>query len=334
MGEFELLAKLRERLPPAGARVRLGSGDDAAVTVPGGATATSVDAIVEGVHFRRDEAPLQTIGRKALATALSDLAAMGAEAGEAYVVLGAPPDLAEGEFDALLEGLLELAAATGTTLAGGDLTRAPGLTLAVTVVGHASGASDFVPRSGGRPGNVLVVTGKLGGAGAGRLLLDRPELGEALPESTAERLRSRQLDPIPRLRSGHALAAAGATAMIDLSDGLAGDALHVARASGVALQIEAGSLPLAKGIAEVAAAASKEPLQLAASGGEDYELLAALPPNRLEEASQRMAEAAETTLTAIGRVSEGEGVEIRLPGGGLLEARGYDHFGAQSRESR
>jgi len=334
MGEFELLAKLREQLPPAGARVRLGSGDDAAVTVPGGATATSVDAIVEGVHFRRSEAPPQAIGRKALATALSDLAAMGAEAGEAYVVLGAPSDLAENEFDALLDGLLGLAEETGTTLAGGDLTRAPALTLAVTVVGHAPRADDFVRRSGARPGDVLVVTGELGGAAAGRLLLDRPELGDELAESTADRLRSRQLDPTPRLRSGQALAAASATAMIDLSDGLAGDAAHISAASGVALRIEAGSLPLAKGLAEVAAAAGQEPLQLAVSGGEDYELLAVLPPDRLEEATHLVAEAEETTLTEIGQVSEGEGAELRLPGGGLLEARGYDHFGAQSRESR
>jgi thiamine-monophosphate kinase len=334
MGEFELLAKLRERLPPAGPRVKLGSGDDAAVTVPGGATATSVDAIVEGVHFQRSEAAAQTIGRKALATALSDLAAMGAEAGEAYVVLGAPSDLAEGEFDALLEGLLGLAAETGTTLAGGDLTRAPALTLAVTVVGHAGNEDELVPRSGAQPGDLLVLTGELGGAAAGRLLLDQPELGNGLAESTADRLRNRQLDPLPRLRSGRALAAAGARAMIDLSDGLAGDARHVAEASGVALRVNAGSLPLAKGVAELAAASGQEPLQLAVSGGEDYELLAALAPDRLEEASAQMAEAAETTLTEIGRVSEGEGVELRLPGGGLLEVRGYDHFGTQSRESR
>jgi thiamine-monophosphate kinase len=329
MGEFELLAKLRERLPPTGHRVKVGSGDDSAVTVPGGATATSVDAIVDGVHFRRGEAPPQAVGRKALATALSDLAAMGAEAGEAYVALGAPADLREVEFDALLEGLLALAAETGTTLAGGDLTRAPTLTLAVTVVGHAAGAEELVLRSGARPGDLLVVTGELGGAAAGRLLLDRPQLAEALTESTADRLRARQLDPTPRLRSGRALAVAGATAMIDLSDGLVGDALHVARAGGVALQIEAGSLPLAKGVAEVAAAAGREPLELAASGGEDYELLAALPPERLAAASERIAEEAETTLTAIGKVVVGEGVELRLPGGGLLESQGYDHFGGR-----
>ncbi|HET7454088.1 MAG TPA: thiamine-phosphate kinase [Solirubrobacterales bacterium] len=327
MGEFELLAKLRKRLPPAGPRVRLGSGDDAAVTVPGGATATSVDAIVDGVHFRRDEAPASAIGRKALATALSDLAAMGGEAGEAYVVLGAPPDLDEEEFEALLDGLLGLAAETGTTLAGGDLTRAPALTLAVTVVGHARSADDLIPRSGAGPGDLLVVTGELGGAGAGRLLLERPGLAEGLAEATADRLRARQLDPAPRLRSGRALAGAGATAMIDLSDGLAGDALHVARASGVALEIEAESLPLAKGVAEVAAAAGRDPLELAVSSGEDYELLAALPPERLAAASTAIGEAAETTLTPIGQVAEGEGVELRLPGGGLLESRGYDHFG-------
>ena len=332
MGEFELLAKLRERLPPAAAQVKLGSGDDAAVTVPGGATATSIDAIVDGVHFRRGEAPLQTVGRKALAAALSDLAAMGAETGEAYVVLGAPPDLAEDEFDALLDGLVGLAEETRTTLAGGDLTRAPALTLAVTVVGHAPRADDFVRRSGARPGDLLLVTGELGGAAAGRLLFDRPELGDALPEHTADRLRARQLDPTPRLRSGRALAAAGASAMIDLSDGLAGDARHLAEASGVALRIEAGSLPLAKGLAEVAAAAGQEPPQLAVSGGEDYELLAALPPERLDEV-RRMVEAAETNLTAIGQVTAGEGVELRLPGGGLLQTRGYDHLAEPSRES-
>src|SRR3954470_29875 len=333
MGEFELLAKLRERLPPPGRRIRLGSGDDAAVTVPGGATATSVDAIIDGVHCRRGEAPLRLIGRKALTTALSDLAAMGAEAGEAYVVLGAPPDLEEDECDALLEGLLELAAETGTTLAGGDLTRAPALILAVTVVGHARGPEELVTRAGTEPGDLLVVTGELGGAAAGRLLLDDPAIATGLDMSTADLLRGRQLDPTPRLRSGQALAATGAQAMTDLSDGLAGDALHLARASGVGLRIDAGSLPLAKGLAEVATAAEQDPLKLAVSGGEDYELLATLPPGSLPQASTMFGEAAETTLTPIGEARAGEGVEIRLPGGGLLRTRGYDHLAGPERES-
>lgn len=326
MGEFELLAKLRERLPQDGPRVRLGSGDDAAITVPGGVTATSVDAIVEGVHFRRGEAELRLVGRKALATALSDLAAMGAEAGEAYVVLGAPADLGEDDFLGLLDGLLELAGETGTTLGGGDVTRAPALTLAVTVVGHAGSPEQLVPRGGARPGDLLVLTGEIGGAAAGRLLLDDPGLGAALSEATGERLRARQLDPHPRLRSGHALAAAGARAMIDLSDGLGADAAQLAAAGGVGLRIEASSLPIAKGVAEVAAAAGREPLELAASGGEDYELLAALPAERLAEASTAIGDAAETTFTPIGTVEAGAGVEIRLPGGRRLETRGYDHL--------
>jgi thiamine-monophosphate kinase len=326
MGEFELLAKLRERLPEHGPQVKLGSGDDAAVTVPGGATATSVDALVDGVHFRRGESGLETVGRKALATALSDLAAMGAEPGEAYVVLGAPPDLGEEDFLTLLDGMLGLAATTGTTLAGGDVTRAPALTLAVTVVGHAASAEDFVSRGGARPGDLLVLTGEIGGATAGRLLLDDPDLARAVPAQLSALLRARQLDPTPRLPSGRALAAAGVRAMIDLSDGLAGDAGHLARASGVALEIETGALPLAEGVALVAAAAGKDPLQMAVGGGEDYELFAALPVDRLAEASMAVEEAGETTLTAIGQVTAGEGVAIRLPGGASLEAAGYDHL--------
>lgn len=328
MGEFELLAKLRERLPAAGPRVELGSGDDAAVTVPGGATATSIDALVDGVHFRRGEAGPETIGRKALATALSDLAAMGAEAGEAYVALGAPEDLGEAELLAVLDGMLELAAATGTTLAGGDLTRAPALTLVLAVVGHAPDPGQLVTRGGARPGDLVVLTGEIGGAASGRLLLDEPELAAAVAEPVAAGLRARQLDPLPRLDSGRALAAAGATAMIDLSDGLAADAGHLAAASGVALEIEAGSLPLAGGVAEVAAAAGLDPLRLAVGGGEDYELLATLPTERFDEAKAAV-EAAGQRLTRIGDVvpeKEVEEVAIRLPDGGTLTARGFDQL--------
>jgi thiamine-monophosphate kinase len=327
MGEFELLEKLRERLPEAAPRLRLGSGDDAAVTVPGGATATSVDALVEGVHFRRDAGfEPEDVGAKALATALSDLAAMGAEPGEAYVVLGVPPEIGEPELLRLADGLAAVAAATGTAIAGGDVSRSPVLSLAVTVVGHAARPELLVTRGGARPGDLLVLTGELGGAAAGLLLLERPELEDAVAPQTAANLKRRQLRPTPRLRAGAALAAAGARAMIDLSDGLAGDAGHVAAASGASLRIDAGAIPLAKGLAEVAAAAGRDPLELAASGGEDYELLAALPAERLTEAATRIGEAAETTLTPVGEVGEGEGVEIRLPGGGTLRTTGFDQL--------
>ncbi len=325
MGEFELLARMRERLPPAGSRLRLGSGDDAAIAVPGGATATSVDALVDGVHFRREWSSLAQIGRKALAIALSDLAAMGAEPGEAYVALGVPNDLDEEGCLELLDGLVELATATGTSLAGGDLTRAPSLTLTTTVVGHASSPEQFVTRGGANPGDVLALTGEIGGAAAGLLVLERPELATGIAASAAARLRERQLEPRPRLDAGRALAEGGATAMIDLSDGLGGDACHIAAASTAALHIEAAALPLAVGVDEVAAAANSDPLQLAASGGEDYELLVALAPGRFDEAKAAV-ERSGHALTRVGEVLAGEGVEIRLPDGALLKATGFDQL--------
>lgn len=325
VGEFELLAKVRERLGAPGPRMRLGSGDDAAVTVPGGATATSVDALVEGVHFRRDAGP-ERIGHKALATALSDLAAMGAEAGEAYAVVGLPEDFGEEDCLRLIDGMLELAGRTGTTLAGGDVTRAPVLTLAVTVVGHAPAAEDFVSRAGAQPGDVLVLTGGLGGAAAGLALLEDAALAAAVPATVADRLRRSQLQPWPRLSAGRALAAGGARAMIDLSDGLGGDAGHLASASAVRLEIDAGALPMVEGVAAVADAAGIDPLRLASAGGEDYELLAALPPDRLDEAAARVAATGEANLSEIGRVAAGAGVEIRLPAGGSLAAAGFDQL--------
>jgi thiamine-monophosphate kinase len=323
MGEFELLALLRERLPEPGPRVRLGSGDDAAISVPGGAVATSVDALIEGVHFRRETASLRLIGRKALSTALSDLAAMGGEAGEAYVVLGAPEEMSEPELLEVGEGLAAVARETGTTLAGGDLTRAAALTLAVTVVGHAARAEDFVTRAGARPGDALVVTGELGGAAAGLLLIEDESL------SGDDALRRRQLDPTPRLAAGMALAAAGATAMIDISDGLAGDAGHIAMASGVLLAIDATALPIVAGVAAVATAVGRDPLELAVAGGEDYELFAALPSAAVEPARAALA-AIDTPLTVVGEVTAADETapraEIRRPDGAVLSIRGFDQL--------
>jgi thiamine-monophosphate kinase len=326
MGEFELLAKIRERLPAAGPRLRLGPGDDAAVTVPGGATATSVDALVDGVHFRREHASLAQIGHKALAAALSDLAAMGAEPGESYLALGVPRDLGEDECIELLDGVASLAATTGTTLAGGDVIRSAVLFLAITVVGHAAEPEQLVKRAGAHPGDALVLTGEIGGAAAGLLLLERPGLGESLPEATVEALRGRQLEPRPRLAAGRALAGAGATAMIDLSDGLGGDARHLAESGGAGLQIDAAALPLADGVAEVAAATGRNAIGLASSGGEDYELLASIPSERLDDAKRAVRKEEGVALTEIGEVVAGEEVEIRLPGDRLLRPEGFDQL--------
>jgi len=325
MGEFELLARIRERLPANGPRIHLGSGDDAAVSLPGGATATSVDALVDGVHFRRQLASPAQIGHKALATALSDLAAMGAEPGEAYVVLGLPADFSEEECIELLDGMTALAADTGTALAGGDLSRARELFLAITVVGHSSDPQAFVDRGGARPGDVLVLTGELGGASAGLELLEDPALEASLTGGAAEELRARQLEPTPRLRAGRALAQAGATAMIDLSDGLGADAGHIAQSSGVELRIEAEAVPIATGAKALRAAGGSDPWTLL-NGGEDYELLASVPPARLDEAIRAVHDKGGTALTQVGEVLAGSGVEIRLPDCRLLEPGGFDQL--------
>ena len=252
------------------------------------------------------------MGRKALAAALSDLAAMGAAPGEAYVQLGVPDDLDEAGCLELGEGLAQVAAEHDVAVLGGDVTRAPALWLAITVVGHAGSADELVRRAGARPGDVLAVTGELGGAAAGLLVLDRPELEAAVGAEVADALRRRQLEPRPRLGAGRALAAAGASAMIDVSDGLGGDAGHIAAASGVRLVIELERLPVQAGVGEVAAAAGVDADELATGRGEDYELLVTLPPERVDEASAAVA-ATGSALTPIGAVERGEGVRPARP---------------------
>jgi thiamine-monophosphate kinase len=196
------------------------------------------------------------------------------------------------------------------------------------VTGHAPSPDDFVTRAGARPGEVLVVTGELGGAAAGLVLIERPS-AQSLDVQAADALRRRQLDPTPRLAAGRALAAAGATAMIDISDGLAGDAGHIAAASGALLLIDADALPIAPGVAAVAAATDRDPLELAASGGEDYELLAALPPGAFAAAQEALA-ALGVPLTAVGGVEAATDgrprAELRRRGGEAVPNRGFDQL--------
>jgi thiamine-monophosphate kinase len=330
-GEFELIARLAERLrrgsAPARsvAEVAVGIGDDAAVTVPKAATVTSTEALIEGVHFRRETASPRSIGRKSLAVALSDLAAMGASPGEAYVALGIPEDLDREACLQLYEGLGEVAAESGTAVLGGDVTRSPVLLLAITVVGHAPGPDLLVGRDGASADEALAVTGTLGGAAAGLLLLERPRLGPSLDRELAAALKRRQLEPTPRLAAGRALASEGATAMIDVSDGLGADAGQLAAASGVRALLELDRLPVDPGVPEVAAAAELDPDDLAAAGGEDYELLVALPVDRVAGA-MAAATAEGIDLTVIGKTAPGQGVELRAHDGSVRPPRGFDHL--------
>ena len=324
MGEFDLLRRLREALPPAPARVHVGVGDDAAVTAGGGALVTSVDLLVQDVHFRRDTATPAQIGHKALASALSDLAAMGAPAGEAYIAMTVPADLGEAEFMELLGGVTALATDVGATLAGGDISAGSTLTLAVTVVGRLPAPGDAVRRGGALPGDALVATGEFGAAAAGLLLMG-DGAGAELDAAVREALIARQLLPFPRLDAGRALAGAGARAMIDVSDGLAADAGHIAAESAAHLALDADAVPIAAGVAEVAAAAGTDPLDVALGGGEDYELLAALPPERVEGA-RAAVQAAGVPLTVLGEVRGGGGVSVSSAAGPRHVPKGFDQL--------
>lgn len=327
--EFDLIGKIRERLSAtqdaARSDVRVGIGDDASVTVPPGATATSVDALVDGVHFRSRWCSLREIGHKAVASALSDLAAMAARPGEAYLWLGRPEGMSERDCLELCDGAAGVCAAHGVALLGGDLTKADVLSLCATVVGHADLAEDFITRSGAEPGDVLAVTGELGGAAAGLLALEHPEIGEAVAPELALAVRRRQLQPQPRFAAARVLADAGARAMIDISDGLGADAEQLASASGVSVEIELDRVPVAAGVREAAAEAGVDPIELVASGGEDYELLCSLSRASFAEAKARL-DSDGVGLTEIGMIRSGIGVTLRLAGGRQLRPTGHDHL--------
>jgi thiamine-monophosphate kinase len=317
--EFRRIQRFLDGLPPAPG-VQVGPGDDAAVLADG--TVLSTDLSVEGIHFRLDWMTPEEAGYRAVAAALSDLAAMGAEPTGVLLSLAVPPpgDLSEG----FMRGARQAADRGGVPVLGGDLARSPGpVFLDVTVVGRTAHP---LLRSGARPGDGVWVTGTLGASAAAV-----QALSQGVPPS-AEARRA-LVAPSPRLREAIWLRdQGGATAALDLSDGLAGDAGHLATASGLTVILEGDR------ILSVAWDEGGESPQLrlerALRGGEDYELLLTLPPLQAGWRVEEFAECFDLTLTRIGTVElppEGEGSTVRLIplGGGApipLHGGGWDHF--------
>jgi thiamine-monophosphate kinase len=319
-GEQALLEAIRHLIPastlaPAG--VRVGPGDDAAVLAPRREPLLlTTDAMVEGIHFRRLWLSPHALGRRAFEVSASDVAAMGGTVVGALLAVAAPPRLPARDLRAIVTGVRDGARAAGGALVGGNLAAADVLSLTVSVLGVAPAKP--VTRAGGRAGDQLFVTGTLGGAALGvRALARRGRRASA----AARRWR----EPRARLRAGVVLARRRlATAMIDLSDGLLIDAQRLCAASGVAGRIDADRLPLAAALRRVPPAQARA---LALGGGEDYELLFAVPPARV--ADLRAARAAlGCPVTHVGELRAGRGVTVTA-GGKPVRApgrHGHEHF--------
>ena len=296
-------------------------GDDAAVVRARPLAVTSIDTVVDGVHFELATHSPSDVGHKALAVALSDLAAMGADPGEAYVSLALPEGFGSDAVLDLVRALDGLARREGVTLAGGDLVRSTVLVVTASVTGWADKEQEVVGRDGARPGDLVGVTGALGAGGAGLLLL-RGQGGDPLER---DELVARHRRPQPRLAAGRALARAGARAMIDVSDGVANDARQLGERSDVELRVRLSDLPLAPGVAAVARAAGRAPAELAASSGDDYELLLTASPLRREDL-EAAAAGAGAGLTWIGEVAEGAGAVFLAENGEPVDRlRGWEH---------
>jgi thiamine-monophosphate kinase len=305
-GEFAVIETITAGLvPPAGTEI--GPGDDAAVLrTADGRVVVSTDMLVDGVHFRSDWATGEQIGRRAALAAMADICAMGALPTALVVALAAPSGTPTSLVTAIGAGIQAAAADLGAGLVGGDLTRADTLTLALTVLGDLRGAAPVL-RSGARPGDVVALAGRVGWAAAGLAVLSRGFRSPALVVNAYK-------VPEPPLSAGPLAAAAGATAMIDVSDGLLADLGHIAEASGVHIDVAAAALPVPGRLAEVGSALGKDPKSWLLTGGDDHALAATFP--------------AGTELPApwvtIGSVAEGSGVTV--DGAGYEGDSGWQHF--------
>lgn len=316
----EPLDKLRTGSVEGRHRILLGIGDDAALWQPSRShrSVISTDMLVEGVHFRRDTMSLEDAGWRAMAAALSDLAAMGARPVLATIALGVPAANADAQILELYHGIATAARCFEITIAGGDLSRSDLVTISVTVVGEVSN-SRAKTRAGGKPGDVLAVTGALGAARAGLELANQAGLMDG-PNSDAALQAFRR--PTPRIAEGRFLgASANVTAMMDCSDGLSTDARRLCAASGCGAVLEA--IAVADSAREAARRLGEDPERFALAGGEDFELLVTVRARAFRYLAGRYEKRFKKKLLRVGALRKARDVEWR---GAPLDRLGWDHF--------
>ncbi|MBC9784601.1 thiamine-phosphate kinase [Heliobacterium chlorum] len=349
VGEFGLIARLaaawqrgaqkpsEQNLPG----LRLGIGDDAAVIrmQAGGDLLVTTDMLVEDVHFLWLPHRLRQLGRKALAVNISDIAAMGGKPGWAFLSIGVPAKATVEEVEKIYSGMGEMAACHGVTLAGGDTVRADKWVINVTLLGVA-GQEPFT-RSGGRPGDAIVVTGTVGDSAAGLHLLFSGE-GEKSEDDLPEDWRmliSRHLDPTPRVKEALVVAElGGVTAMMDVSDGVSSEVNHICKASGCGARIDLASLPISLAAQRLTESCGRSVFPWALSGGEDYELIFTVSPEKVSSLMASARKKTGTDFTVIGHLTEpGDGITAVHPdindGAPFpLTAKGYNHFASSHRD--
>jgi thiamine-monophosphate kinase len=329
IGERALIERIRRRLPPAPPSLVVGIGDDAAVAVVdrGALQVLTTDALVEGVHFDRRFSSPSDIGYKALAVNVSDVAAMGAAPRLALLSLMLPAALELDVVDGLMDGLTGLASQTGVALAGGNITRSPGpLVVDITVAG-AVRPRKVLTRGGGRPGDRLFLTGSIGAAAAGLDWLRTHDGQTASIDPALAECVERHRRPEPRARLGAILGRTRtASACMDLSDGLADAVRQLAEASGTGAIIEASRLPVHAGAAQWFAARGQDPLTASLSGGDDYELLFAVPKRAKGRLRLVERQARGVAITFIGELTGTGALELKRDGVSNPIPHGFVHF--------
>lgn len=323
LGEFGLIEALRRRAKVGGHSWAEAIGDDAAILRPrsGQELAMTADALVEGVHFRWETTDGRALAHKTLAVNLSDLAAMGAKPKGFLLSLALPPIAVPERLDGFVSGLLAASKRFACPLVGGDIVASPAWMLSVTAVGELPRGKAML-RRGAKAGDRLMLTGQVGGSALGLALLE----AGAQRDTAARRFVTRHLKPEPRLEAGQKLRASGlATAALDVSDGVAQDASHIATASGLAAEIDVGSLPQPRGFAAACLRLGLDADVLALSGGEDFELLFSVSAKA--PAARVIGKRLGCPVSEIGRLRRGKGVSVLRNGSAIdLHRLGFDHF--------